>query len=100
MQKQTNRALAISLALHIAVILAVSPFLVSHFDAEKEHISAEILKPEPEKQVRKRDFAISVHLWSTQVRETEASTASPASPTYAPEVTAPKAPVHDRCNRT
>ena len=93
MQKQTNRALAISLALHIAVILAVSPFLVDHFDAEKEHISAEILKPEPEKQIRKRVLLQRTPVVS-QVSETEASSASPASPTYAPEVTVPKSPVH------
>ena len=52
MPKRTNHALIISLGIHIAVVLAVSPFLVNHFDAEKEHISAEILKPEPEKQIR------------------------------------------------
>ena len=93
MQKRTNRALVISLGLHIAVMLAVSPFLVNYFNAEKESISVEILKPESEQQVRKRILPPRTPL-VPEVRETEASTASPASPTYAPEVNVPKAPVH------
>ncbi len=91
MQKHTNRALVISLSLHIAAMLAVSPFLVSHFNAEKEIISAEILKPEPEKQVRKRVLPPRTPLVP---KVDEASTSSPASPTYTPEVSVPKAPVH------
>lgn len=94
MPKRTNHALIISLGIHIAVVLAVSPFLVNHFDAEKEHISAEILKPEPEKQIRKRVLPIRTPL-IPQTSEAEASDASPASPTYSPEVSVPKAPVHD-----
>ena len=94
MPKRTNHALIISLGIHIAVVLAVSPFLVNHFDAEKEHISAEILKPEPEKQIRKRILPIRTPL-IPQASEAEASDASPASPTYSPEVSVPKAPVHD-----
>lgn len=92
MQKRTNRALAISLGLHIVVMLAVSPFLVSYFNAEKERISVEILKPETEKQVRKRVLPTRTPL-IPPVSETEASTPSPASLTRAPEVTAPKAPL-------
>ncbi len=46
MQKRTNRALAISLGLHIVAMLVVSPFLIHHFNIEKERISAEILAPE------------------------------------------------------
>ena len=94
MPKRTNHALIISLGIHIAVMLAVSPFLVDHFDAEKEYISAEILKPEPEKQIRKRVLPIRTPL-IPQTSEAEASDASPASPTYSPEVSAPKAPLHD-----
>ncbi|RKU38035.1 hypothetical protein C6496_07710 [Candidatus Poribacteria bacterium] len=94
MPKRTNHALIISLGIHIAVVLAVSPFFVNHFDAEKEHISADILKPEPEKQIRKRILPIRTPL-IPQTSEAEASDASPASPTYSPEVSVPKAPVHD-----
>ena len=54
MQKRTNGALLTSLGLHIAVMLAISPFLVKHFNAEQDRISAEILKPESEEQIRKR----------------------------------------------
>lgn len=94
MPKRTNHALIISLGIHIAVVLAVSPFFVNHFDAEKEHISADILKPEPEKQIRKRILPIRTPL-IPQTSETETSDSSPASPTYSPEVSVPKAPVHD-----
>ena len=93
MRRHTNRALLISLALHIGLMVAISPLLVTHFTAEKESISAEILEPESETQVRERILPPRPPV-VPQVSETEASPASPASPTYAPEVTVPKAPVH------
>lgn len=74
-------------------MLAVSPFLVNHFTVEKESISAEILEPESEKQVRCRVLPVRSPL-VPQVNEAESSPTSPASPTSAPEVTVPKAPVH------
>ena len=49
MRRRTNRALLISFALHVVAMLAISPFLVNHFTAEKERISAEILEPSSEK---------------------------------------------------
>ena len=91
MHKRTHRALVISLGLHIAVMLAVSPFLMSHFNAEKESISAEILKPEAKKQIRRRVLPQRIALVP---KVDEASTASPAFPTYTPEVSVPKAPIH------
>ena len=93
MHSRTNRALLVSFILHIAAMLAVSPFLVSHFIMDKESISAEILKPESEKQVRQRVLPPRTPV-TPQVSEMESSPASPASPTYAPEVSVPKAPVH------
>ena len=54
MRRRTNRALLLSLGLHICLMLAISPFLVNHFHVEKESISVEILEPEPEKPVRRR----------------------------------------------
>ena len=93
MRRHTNRALLLSFALHIAVMLAISPFLVSHFNIEKESISVDILKPESEKRVRQRVLPPRA-LVVPQVSETEASPASPAAPTSAPEVSVPKAPVH------
>ena len=93
MRRHTNRALLISLALHIGLMVAISPLLVTHFTAEKESISAEILEPESEKRVRERILPPRTSV-VPQVSETEASPASPASPTYAPEVPVPKAPVH------
>lgn len=92
MRGRTNRALLVSFTLHIAAMLVISPFLVSHFRMEKESISAEILKPESEKQVRQRVLPPRTPL-VPQVSETEASSASPASPTYAAEVSIPKAPI-------
>ena len=93
MRGHTNRALLISFALHIAVMLAISPFLVSHFNIEKESISVDILKTESEKLIRKRVLPPRIPV-VPQVAETEASPSSPASPTSAPEVSVPKAPVH------
>ena len=93
MRRHTNRALLLSFTLHIAVMLAISPFLVNHFNIEKESISVEILEPESEKRVRQRVLPPRVPL-VPQVSETETSPASPASPTSAPEVSVPKAPVH------
>ena len=93
MRRHTNRALLISFALHVVAMLAISPFLVNHFTAEKESISAEILEPESEKPVRRRVLPAR-SLVVPQVNESESSPASPASPTYASEVSVPKAPVH------
>ena len=93
MRRRTNRALLLSFTLHIAVMLAISPFLVSHFNIEKESISVDILKPESEKRVRQRVLPPWVPL-VPQVSETDASPSSPAAPTSAPEVSVPKAPVH------
>ena len=93
MRRYTNRALLLSFALHIAVMLAISPFLVSHFNIEKESISVDILKPESEKLIRKRVLPPRIPV-VPQVAETEASPSSPASPTSAPEVSVPKAPVY------
>ena len=93
MRRHTNRALLISFALHVVAMLAISPFLVNHFTAEKESISAEILEPESEKPVRRRVLPARSPV-VPQVNESESSSASPASPTYASEVSVPKAPVH------
>ena len=93
MRRRTNRALLLSFTLHITVMLAISPFLVSHFNIEKESISVDILKPESERRVRQRVLPPRVPL-VPQVSETGVSPSSPAAPTYAPEVSVPKAPVH------
>ena len=93
MRGRTNRALLLSLGLHICLVLAISPFLVNRFNVEKESISVEILEPEPEKPARRRVLPARSPV-VPQVTETEASPSSPASPTSAPEVTVPKAPVH------
>lgn len=74
-------------------MLAISPFLVSHFNMEKESISAEILEPEVEKQVKRRVLPAPPPK-VLKVSEAEALTASPASPTYAPEMSVPKAPIY------
>ena len=93
MRGRTNRALLISFGIHVGLMLAISPFLVSHFNMEKESISAEILAQEDEKQTRRQTLPTRTPL-VPQVSETEASTAPPASPTYTPEVSVPKAPIH------
>ena len=93
MRGRTNRALLLSFALHIVGMLAISPFLITHFHVEKESISAEILEPESEQRVRQRILPPRTPV-IPQVSEPEASPSSPASPTYAREVTVPKAPLH------
>ena len=93
MRGYTNRALLLSLGLHICLMLTISPFLVKHFVVEKESISAEILEPESEKPVRRRVLPARSPV-VPQVNESESSSASPASPTYASEVSVPKASVY------
>ena len=93
MRRRTNRALLLSLGLHIGLMLAISPFLVNHFHVEKESISAEILEPESEKSVRRRVLRLRRPQMS-RVANAEGSTSRPASPMYAPEVSLSKAPVH------
>ena len=93
MRRRTNFALLVSFALHIGLMLAISPFLVNHFNMAKESISVEILEPEPEKHTRERVLPPRIPM-VPPVNETKASTASPASPMHAPEVSVPKAPVH------
>lgn len=93
MRKYTNRAIVISLGLHIAMMLAVSPLIVNHFDAEKESISAEILEAEPEKRVKRQVLPPRLRLMA-RAAKSDAASDSQASPTYAPRVSAPKAPVH------
>lgn len=93
MRRRTNHSLLLSLGLHICLMLAISPFLVNHFVVEKERISAEILEPESEEPVRRRVLPVRSPA-VPQVKETEASSVSPASPTSAPEISVPKAPIH------
>ena len=93
MQKYTNRALVISFGLHIALMLVISPFLINHYDTEKDNISAEILAPDPEKRVKRQVLPPRLRLMA-RAADTDAASDSPASPTYAPRVSAPKAPVH------
>ena len=93
MRRHTNRALLLSFGLHIVLVLVISPFVVQHFDAEKESISAEILEADPEKRVKRQVLPPRVRLMA-RATDGGASSDSPASPTYAPRVSAPKAPVH------
>ena len=93
MRRRTNRALLLSFGLHIVLMLMLSPLLVNHFNAEKESISAEILTVDPEKRVKRQVLPPRPRLM-TQTPRAKASSDSPASPTYAPRVSAPKAPVH------
>ena len=93
MRRHTNHALLLSFVLHIGLMLAISPFLVNHFDAEKESISAEILKADPEKRVKRQVLPPRLRLMA-RATDGGAASDSPASPTYTPRVSAPKAPIH------
>ena len=94
MEKNRDRiSLLISFAVHIAVILAVSPFIVKYYSESNDSLSAEIIKVEPRRQVKRR--VLNRHLLRILPAKPAAESApSLASPTYAPEVKAPKAPVH------
>ena len=94
MRKQINRSLLISLAIHIGLMLAVSPFLVNHLHETKGSLSVEILKPEPEKQRRQRVLQQRPPVTPQVSKQAEASPSAPAASTYAPQVIAPKAPQH------
>ncbi|MDE0399240.1 MAG: DUF4159 domain-containing protein [Candidatus Poribacteria bacterium] len=93
MRRRTNRALLLSFVLHIGLMLAISPFLVNHFNAEKESISAEILEVDSEKRVKRQVLPPRPRLMA-RAANAETSSDSPASRTYAPRFSAPKALVH------
>ena len=93
MRKHTNRALLLSFGLHIVLVLMISPFVVQHYNAEKESISAEILAVDPEKRVKRQVLPPRLQLMA-RAASAETSSDSPTSPTYTPRVSAPKAPVH------
>ncbi len=94
MRKRTNRALLLSLGLHIVLVLMISPFFITHFDPEKERISAEILAADPDKRVKRRILPPRLRPMP-RAANSEASSNSAASPTHSPRVSVPKAPVHD-----
>ena len=94
MQRRTNQALLLSFGLHIVLVLMVSPLFINHYNADKVHISATILNVSPEKRVKRRILSPRMRLVS-RAAYAEASADSPASRTYTPRVSAPKAPVHD-----
>ena len=94
MRKQINRALLLSLALHIGLMLTVSPFLVNHLRETKESISVEILKLEPERLRRQRVLQQRPPVTPHVSNQAEASPSAPVSSTYAPQVSAPKARQH------
>lgn len=94
MRKHTNHALLLSLVLHIVLVLMVSPFFITHFNPEKERISAEILAADPEKRVKRRILPPRLRPMP-RAANAAASSDSPTSPTHSPRVSVPKAPVHD-----
>ncbi len=94
MQRRTNHALLLSFGLHIVLVLVVSPLFINHYNADKAPISATILKVSPEKRVKRRILSPRMRLVS-RAAYAEASADSPASRTYTPRVSVPKAPVHD-----
>ena len=89
-QRYTNRALLLSLSLHVILMLVFSVFLADHFDAEDESISAEILVAHPENEVRQRVLTRRARL-RPRMAYAETSEVSPASPTYETQVNVPKA---------
>ena len=93
MRGRTNRALLLSLAFHVILILVLSPFFINDYDAAKESISAEILAADPEKRTRRRVLPPRIPLMLT-VADAEVVSDSVPTSTPAPRMNAPKAPVH------
>ena len=90
MRRYTNRALLLSLSLHVILMLVFSVSLTNHFDAEQESISAEILVARPENEVRHRVLPRRARL-IPRMAYAEASEVLSTSSTYEPEANVPKA---------
>ena len=93
MRKHTNRALLLSLSIHVVLMFIVPMFLVNRLDVEKESISAEILEVDLEKWVRREVLSRRTRL-GPRMANAEVSDASPTLPTYARRVSLPKALVY------
>ena len=89
-RKHTNRALLLSLCVHIALIFVFSLFFAHHFDTEQEYISAEILETVPEKQVRRRILHRHARP-NPQMANAAVSDVSATPSTYALRASVPKA---------
>ena len=92
-RRYTNRALLLSLSLHVILMFVFSVFLADHFDAEDESISAEILVAHPENEMRQRVLTRRARL-RPRIAYAEASEVPPASSMYEPQPDVPKALVH------
>ncbi len=92
MRKCTNRGLFISCCLHIALILAVSPFLSKPLSETKQSLSVVMLKLEPKRRLRRQRLRTRAPM-VTQTSRIAASISSLSARTYAPHFHAPEAPV-------
>lgn len=96
MRQYTNRALLISLGLHLILTMTVVPILIQPSDEIRDNSTVLLFKVEPVQQVRRR----VLRQYQQPIRQTrQAKPAKPsvpslASPTNTVRGSAPKAPVH------
>ena len=96
MPQYTNRALLISLGLHLILAVMVVPILVQPSDEMRDSSAVILLKVEPVKRVRQR----VLRQYQPPIRQThraiptKPSTPSLASPTNTVQGPAPQAPIH------
>ena len=96
MRRYTNRALLISLGLHLILVLTIVPLLIQRRGEFEERLSVVLLEPEPVRRMRKRVLRQREPLIQpvSRAKTTKASNPSRASPASAVQRPAPKAPVH------
>ena len=96
MRRYTNRALLISLGLHLILVLTIVPLLIQRRGEFEERLSVVLLEPEPVRRMRKRVLRQREPLIQpvSRAKTTKASNPSRASPASAVQRPAPKAQVH------
>ena len=92
MQRYTNRALLISLGVHLILVLTIVPLLRNDASESKDSVSLVLLETQPVQQVKKRVFR-QRHPRMRQVRRTKALAPSRASSTNTMQGPAPKAEI-------
>ena len=96
MRRYTNRALLISLWLHLILAITIVPLLRDHSDKFQESVSVVLLEAKPVQRAQQRVLRHRQPLIRQTNRVNALATSRPAhaSPTKAMQGPAPKAPVH------
>lgn len=87
--------LLISLGIHFALMLIISPFLIEHFKEKEDALSFEFFKVDTPEQIKRRVMREHQQVQPKRSTDDGAPTLLRAAPKYAPKVNPPKAPIHD-----